>query len=187
MQRTAATFVICGLSVLLLGWLLAFFTALPQAQASRAVVMSTPAANTCFNCHEDIHAEWLSAYTVTFKIPPAAITPTSDALTCSTCHTQRTDIANDDQLAEHFQRTKARVEALRVDLTRIHDTHPEWQNNQIRAEKPESQITAERIDTLLTFIEADGSWGFHRPDYIDGLLIEAELLMADLLKTLEMK
>jgi hypothetical protein len=185
MQRTASTFLIFGILILLLGLVMAVSAAMPGKQPAHVAFSGTSNSGTCLHCHEDAHSNWLALPTTSLPTN-GEMSTAANPLNCINCHPQQTNVPA-DELIQRLEITQGRVNELRANLAHIRSTHPHWKANITRSEKPNTQITAERIDTLLTFIEADGSWGFHRPDYTDDLLTEAETLMADLLKTLETK
>lgn len=101
---------------------------------------------------------------------------------CTTCHNMHYDDMTPEDLTFYVENTiedtKARVEDIRAVLNEINAAHPEWDPQ--AQEKPEEQQMALRIHTLVSFVEADGSWGFHNPDYADEILSEAEDLLEEL-------
>lgn len=145
----------------------------------------------CATCHMPAtaaSAEYGDIPSHTFKVllPTDAVEGQIDS--CTTCH----DMSHDDMTPEDLtffvestiEDNKARVEEIRATLDEINAAHPEWDPQ--AEEKPEEQQTALRIHTLVSFVEADGSWGFHNPDYADEILTEAEDLLEELLDTLGM-
>ncbi len=145
----------------------------------------------CATCHMPAtaaSAEYGDIPSHTFKVllPTDAVEGQIDS--CTTCH----DMSHDDMTPEDLtffvestiEDNKARVEEIRATLDEINAAHPEWDPQ--AQEKPEEQKTALRIHTLVSFVEADGSWGFHNPDYADEILTEAEDLLEELLDTLGM-
>jgi len=115
------------------------------------------------------------------------IVPTKNAEgqpdSCTGCHTlERSKDNTPENLAyavESVQSdTKDRVEALKADLKDITDAHKDWDPK--ATDKSDEQKLAERITTLVSFVESDGSWGFHNPGFTDDILSEAESNMDDL-------
>lgn len=107
---------------------------------------------------------------------------------CTTCHSLERDENNTPEnltfyIEEVQEDTQERVESLNADLEEIVAANPDWDPE--AEEKPEEQQLAERIQTLVSFVEADGSWGFHNPGYADDILGEAEDLMDELLDLVE--
>ncbi|MCL4877916.1 MAG: ammonia-forming cytochrome c nitrite reductase subunit c552 [Anaerolineae bacterium] len=144
----------------------------------------------CSSCH--MVSAGSSPYggmsTHTFQI----VLPTENAEgqqdSCTQCHNPEHDPdATPESLLFYIEEVQAdtqeRVEDIRADLQEITDAHPEWDPE--AEEKPEEQQIAERIGTLVSFVEADGSWGFHNPGYTDDILSEAEDLLDELLDLLE--
>lgn len=145
----------------------------------------------CATCHMPktaANAEYGDVATHTFQVllPTDAVEGQIDS--CTTCH----DMSHDDMTPEDLtffvestiEDNKARIEEVRASLDEINAAHPEWDPQ--AEEKPEEQQTALRIHTLVSFVEADGSWGFHNPDYADEIITEAEDLLEELLDTLGM-
>lgn len=145
----------------------------------------------CSSCHMTETADslyWGPMRSHTFRI----VLPTQNAEgeqdACTACH----DMSHDDMTPDDLyffiedtqQDTQDRVAALREDLTAVTDAHPEWDPQ--ATDKSDEQVMAERIQTLVSFVEADGSWGFHNPGYTDDILSEAEDTMSDLLDALGM-
>ena len=101
---------------------------------------------------------------------------------CTVCH----DMSHDDMTPEDLtffvestqEDTQGRVEDIRAVLDEISAANPQWDPQ--ATEKPEEQQMALRIHTLVSFVESDGSWGFHNPDYTDEILTEAEDLLEEL-------
>lgn len=144
----------------------------------------------CSSCH--MVSAGSSPYggmsTHTFQI----VLPTENAEgqqdSCTQCHNPEHDPdATPESLFFYIEEVQAdtqeRVEDIRADLQEITDEHPEWDPQ--AQDKPEEQQIAERIGTLVSFVEADGSWGFHNPGYTDDILSEAEDLLDELLDMLE--
>lgn len=102
---------------------------------------------------------------------------------CTGCHTLERDKDNTPENLTYAvqsvqQDTHDRVDALKADLQTIMDAHKDWDPK--AKDKSEEQQLAERITTLVSFVESDGSWGFHNPSYTDQILTEAENNMSDL-------
>ncbi|KAB2903983.1 MAG: ammonia-forming cytochrome c nitrite reductase subunit c552 [Anaerolineae bacterium] len=145
----------------------------------------------CASCHmvgTAKSADYGDIGTHTFK----AVLPTQNAEgqpdSCTQCHNPEHDPdATPESLFFYIEEVQAdtqeRVEDIRADLQEITDAHPEWDPQ--AQDKPEEQQIAERIGTLVSFVEADGSWGFHNPGYADDILSEAEDLLDELLDLLE--
>ena len=104
---------------------------------------------------------------------------------CTTCHTlERNEDNTPDNLTfviESIQEdTQERIDDINADLGDIIEAHPEWAETAAE-DKGEAQLIADRIHTLVSFVEADGSMGFHNPGYTDDILSEAEDLLDELL------
>lgn len=104
---------------------------------------------------------------------------------CTQCHNPEHDPESTPESLFFFVEetqadTTARIEDIRAELDPIFEAHPDW--DPAAQEKPDEQRTAERIFTLITFVEADGSWGVHNPGYTDDILSEAEDLLDELLE-----
>ncbi len=107
---------------------------------------------------------------------------------CTGCHNPEHDPdATPESLFFYVEEVQAdtqeRVEDINADLEEITAAHPDWDPE--AQDKPEEQLLAERIHTLVSFVEADGSWGFHNPGYADDILSEAEDLLDELLDMVE--
>ncbi|MBZ0306859.1 MAG: ammonia-forming cytochrome c nitrite reductase subunit c552, partial [Anaerolineae bacterium] len=107
---------------------------------------------------------------------------------CTQCHNPEHDPdATPESLLFYIEEVQAdtqeRVEDLNADLEEIIADHPDW--DPAAEDKPEEQLLSERIHTLVSFVEADGSWGFHNPGYADDILSEAEDLLDELLDMVE--
>lgn len=120
------------------------------------------------------------------------ILPTSNAEgqpdSCTVCHDGSHDEMTPDSLLFYIEETQAdtrdRIDLLREDLEFVQGENPDW--DPASTEKSAEQVMAERIHTLLSFIEADGSWGLHNPEYTNVILNEAENLMDDLFDALDL-
>jgi predicted CXXCH cytochrome family protein len=118
-----------------------------------------------------------------FKIIRPTEAAKGEADSCTGCHSLERDPKNTAEnvtakITAVQTDTKKRVETLKTDLDTTVKAHPEWDPK--ATDKPEAQVKADRIHTLISFIEADGSWGFHNPGYTDQILKEAEKLMDDI-------
>lgn len=145
----------------------------------------------CATCHMPktaANAEYGDVATHTFQVllPTDAVEGQIDS--CTTCHNMTHDDMTPEDLTFFVESTiednKARIEEVRASLDEINAAHPEWDPQ--AEEKPEEQQMALRIHTLVSFVEADGSWGFHNPDYADEIITEAEDLLEELLGLLGM-
>jgi predicted CXXCH cytochrome family protein len=145
----------------------------------------------CATCHMPgtaASAEYGDIGTHTFQVllPTDAVEGQIDS--CTVCH----DMSHDDMTPEDLtffvestmEETQGRAEEIRALLDEINAAHPEWDPQ--AEQKPEEQQMALRIHTLVSFVEADGSWGFHNPDYADEILSEAEDLLDELAEMLGM-
>lgn len=191
MKRIAALLLASGIVTMLL----TFGTASLAVQGgSFHAFAPVDTTNTCLYCHADAHADW-NLTTAGFQNELKTESPTFNTVRlddnntdqfCTTCHLAGNEVllAIDD-MQNRIDLIQQRVENLRTDLQAVHDQHPNWDRLVSHVEKPETQRTAERIATLIGFVEADGSWGWHDPSYTEQLLSEAEQLMADLLSVLE--
>ena len=104
---------------------------------------------------------------------------------CSGCHSLARNPENTPEnltasIRTVQDNTRTRIERLRADLEEIIEENPEWANITDAAAKSADQLRAERIGTLISFVEADGSWGFHNPGYTNIILTEAERLMDEM-------
>jgi predicted CXXCH cytochrome family protein len=102
---------------------------------------------------------------------------------CTGCHVPERDPDNAPENLTAFldavqADTQDRVAMIHEDLDPVLEAHPEW--DPAAEDKSEEQVTAETIVTLVSFVESDGSWGFHNPDYTDEILTEAEDLLDQL-------
>ena len=180
-----------GVVVMLMGLVMA----VSAHPATISGILSAASVNTtCTNCHEDAHAEW--GETLSLQITRdvdltsmPVINPLNDGMSntsvelCTGCHfTDQSLDASAQSFSTRLDTTRARVYALRDNLELIHAANADWNPDAYHSDKPAAQRSAERIDTLLDFIEADGSWGFHHPAYTEEILTEAEALMARLLR-----
>ncbi len=104
---------------------------------------------------------------------------------CTGCHTLEKNKENTaENLTATVQKiqkdTKKRIDGLKEDLKTIADEHKAWDPK--AKDKPKEQQSYERATTLVSFVESDGSLGFHNPEYADTVLKEAEKIVDDLLK-----
>jgi len=104
---------------------------------------------------------------------------------CTKCHTLEKNKDNTpENLSAYLDKvqkdTKKRVDALTEDLKTIADEHKDWDPK--AKDKPKEQVSYERAKTLVSFVETDGSTGFHNPEFTDTILKEAEKLVDTLLK-----
>ncbi|MBZ0291349.1 MAG: ammonia-forming cytochrome c nitrite reductase subunit c552 [Anaerolineae bacterium] len=118
--------------------------------------------------------------THTFQV----ILPTENAEgqpdSCTGCHTQQSGASPEDlyfYIKDVQSETQDLVEEIRDKVQRVYeDEH--W--DAVAEEKTDAQLLADQILTLLSFIEADGSWGIHNPNYTQTILDETEDLLDDL-------
>ncbi len=104
---------------------------------------------------------------------------------CTTCHTlEKSKDNTPENLSAYIDKvqkgTKKRVDGLKEDLKAIADEHKDWDPK--AKDKSKEQLSYERAVTLVSFVESDGSWGFHNPEYTDTILKEAEKIVDSLLK-----
>src|SRR5581483_3840264 len=102
-----------------------------------------------------------------------------------TCHTlEKSKDNTPENLSAYIDKvqkgTKKRVDGLKEDLKAIADEHKDWDPK--AKDKSKEQLSYERAVTLVSFVESDGSWGFHNPEYTDTILKEAEKIVDSLLK-----
>lgn len=183
MKGLAGFFLACGLIIMAMAFAMA---ASAMQQSSEITVMDRSDAS-CLYCHEDAHVDWKLD---TSLLPVRMFLTTSSTQTvsgqsddsvqfCATCHI--TDEAIITANANDIDSVQMRLSVLHGHLASVMDAHPEWANAASRSDKSAEQITAEHIHALISFIDADGSWGIHDPGYTEEILNEAEALMADLL------
>lgn len=127
-----------------------------------------------------------ASHTFDIVLPTEAAEGQADS--CTGCHSLERSEDNTPENLTFFveevqEDTQERVESLNEDLEEITAANPDWDPE--AEDKPEEQLLAERIHTLVSFVEADGSWGFHNPGYADDILSEAEDLMDELLDMVE--
>ncbi len=144
----------------------------------------------CASCHMVVtslksETEGLGAPSHTWKVVKPGTNAEGQADSCTGCHTVGKNKDNTpENLASTIDKvqkdTKKRVEALKDDLKTIADEHKDWDPK--ATDKPKEQQAYERATTLVSFVESDGSWGFHNPDYANALLKEAEKVVDGLLK-----
>lgn len=142
----------------------------------------------CASCHmvgtaKSANVGDIGTHTFGIILPTDAAEGQPDS--CSTCHSLERNADNTPEnltfVIEDIQEdTEERIEDLRADLDEINEAHPEWADA-ADEDKTEAQLIAESIHTLITFVEADGSMGFHNPGYADDILSEAEDLLDELL------
>ncbi|NDJ85776.1 MAG: ammonia-forming cytochrome c nitrite reductase subunit c552 [Chloroflexi bacterium] len=139
----------------------------------------------CSSCHMPATAR--NAYfgdvaTHTFQLilPTEAVEGQPDS--CTSCHDLTHDELTPEDLTFYVEEIQAdtedRLADLRADLEEIQSAHPEWESD--AEDKSELQQMSERVHTLLSFVEADGSLGVHNPGYTDDILTEAEDLLDEM-------
>jgi predicted CXXCH cytochrome family protein len=141
----------------------------------------------CASCHMPrtaISAESGDIATHTFHIVLPSEAAEGQVDSCSTCHSLARNPENTPEnltfsVTSVQKETRERVEQLRADLKEVRDANPNWDPK--ATDKSAEQLAAERVHTLLSFVEADGSWGFHNPRYTKLILDEAEKLIEPLL------
>jgi predicted CXXCH cytochrome family protein len=145
----------------------------------------------CATCHMPgtaASAEYgdIASHSFQVLLPTDAVEGQLDS--CTTCHNMSHDDMTPEDLTFFVESTiednKARIDEIRATLDEINVAHPEWDPR--AEEKSDEQLTALRIHTLVSFVESDGSWGFHNPDYADEILSESEDLLDELLDMLGM-
>lgn len=185
MRRLAGIFLGSGL----------FFIALVVGLALSTVMeydaLASPLPDTtdnCLFCHVNVHTPWQMVTAVpSFNLPetpaPSSIYIDADSQLCSDCHSidNQFDLPG-QEIRARIDDIQARVAALQAAVDDLFETHSEWDADANRQQKPDNQIIAERISTLIGVVRADGSWGFHDPDYTESILVEAESLLALLLE-----
>lgn len=193
MKRIAMLFLASGIIIIIL----AVGVAVSAMTSPANGIQFEPAAgvsDTCLFCHIDAHDNWKlintpdldKASSSTLQpLSQSAITPAQDQM-CGNCHSQTGQKQLPaDEIQSNIESVQERVAGLRADLDRIFDHYAAiWDLSAYMSDKPAQQIAAERISTLVAVIEADGSWGFHNPDYTEEILTEAETLMEQLLNDL---
>lgn len=190
MKRFATLCLVSGIFIMMLALGVAVF-AMTDTDNSTKLEPAASSTDTCLFCHVDVHDNWKLISSPDLEQPAlaaleapsqSAIAPPPDQL-CGNCHLQTSTIRlSPDEIGASINGIQERVAALRADLTRIFDHYAaRWDTNAYMSDKPARQIVAERISTLIAVIEADGSWGFHNPDYTEEILTEAETLMAQML------
>ncbi len=125
----------------------------------------------------------LATHTWKIVLPTNAAKGQADS--CTGCHTLARSKDNTPenltfQIEKVQKDTKKRVDDLTADLKTVQDAHKDW--DPAAKDKSKEQVAAERVNTLITFVESDGSSGFHNPEYTDLILTEAEKLMDGLMK-----
>ncbi len=106
---------------------------------------------------------------------------------CTTCHSLEKNKDNTPaNLANTIKKiqtdTQKRIEGLKDDLAAILKQNAKWDLKAKPADKPKEQLDYERAVTLVSFVESDGSKGFHNPAYADAILKAAEKIVDALLK-----
>ncbi len=129
--------------------------------------------------------EGLGTPSHTWKVVKPGTTAKGEPDSCTGCHTIEKNKDNTpENLAATIDKiqkdTKKRVEALKDDLKTIADEHKDWDPK--ATDKSKDQQAYDRATTLVSFVESDGSWGFHNPDFSNALLKEAEKVVDGLLK-----
>ncbi len=145
----------------------------------------------CATCHMPgtaASAEYGDIASHSFKVllPTDAVEGQLDS--CTTCHNMSHDDMTPEDLTFFVESTieenRARIDEIRATLDEINAANPEWDPR--AEEKSDEQLTALRIHTLVSFVESDGSWGFHNPDYANEIISESEDLLNELLDALGM-
>jgi len=144
----------------------------------------------CASCHmtgTGVSDEWGHVATHSFQVVIPTQNEEGQADSCTTCHNAEHDPDNSpEDLAFYIEDVQAdtrdRIDDIRAELEAIQAENPDWATT--TEDKSEEQVMSERIHTLVSFIEADGSWGFHNPEYTDDILVEAEDLLDELLDIL---
>ncbi|MCC7448045.1 MAG: ammonia-forming cytochrome c nitrite reductase subunit c552 [Anaerolineae bacterium] len=142
----------------------------------------------CASCHmtgTGTNAVAGDTPTHTWQIVSPAKATKGQPDSCTKCHTLEKNKDNTpENLSAYIDKvqkdTKKRVDALREDLKDIQDEHKDWDPK--ANDKPKEQQSYERAVTLVSFVEADGSMGFHNPEFADTILKEAEKIVDTLLK-----
>ena len=129
--------------------------------------------------------------THTFHVINPVETAEGQPDSCTGCHTLEDDPENTPEnlafVIEDVQAdTEERLEFLNEDLALIMEANPDWDSDAEEADKSEEQLMAEEVGTLLSFVESDGSLGFHNPDYTDDILSQAEDLIDELFDALDL-
>lgn len=192
MKRLASLCFASGILIMVSALAIAV-SAMPSNSPRAESYESTP--NACLYCHLDAHANFnldlpLKVIHSVVNGPADELpgnTPEEQTLVCSNCHIMNgeTNLPT-EEIQTRIEDTQARVLVLHTQLEQIYGLNEPWHNNVIRAQKSQEQIKAERINTLIAYVEADGSWGFHDPIYTEEILTEAETLMDDLLSVLDL-
>jgi hypothetical protein len=185
MKRLATLCLISGLLIMVLALGMAV-SAMPTGRPQTSITQNT--SNTCLYCHTDVHPEWDLTASIRMIQPDhsttevyASVAAEPTAL-CSTCHDMDDAVALPlDEIEAKLNKTQVRLEIIQAELTLLFAQYPDWQTDAARADKTKTQIKAERISTLIAYVVADGSWGFHDPVYTEEILTEAEHLMDELL------
>lgn len=181
-KRFASIFLTSGIFFMILAFGVAV-TAMSQAGNYTLIAVATP--NTCVYCHVDVHPEFTTQIQIQSSQLSPAVEATPEVPLCTSCHEMATEEDLPIQVIEgRLTDVQRRVNTLRAQLNDIQEQHPEWDVNSLYAAKSARQIKAERISTLVMFLESDGSWGFHDPAYTEEILAEAETLMQTLLEDL---
>lgn len=139
-----------------------------EPPVTRMVTFSTP-ATACTDCHTAPHTNW--------RVAPHDLVLTHMDLTptpaCTACH----DLNTPTLSIEHTVPVPpaVRLLALRGQLALAYAANPEWEA--AAPVRTTEQAVAAQAEALLTVIEADTSWGFHSPAYLQRQLDEAEALL----------
>ncbi len=146
----------------------------------------------CASCHmvgtaKSAEVGDIGSHTWHIVLPTEAAEGQPDS--CSGCHSPERSEDNTPEnltfaIESVMEDTQERVEFLREELTAIEEAHPEWADVEAGSES-EDQLMAMRLHTMLTFVESDGSWGFHNPGFTDDILSEAEDLLDEMLEMME--
>jgi len=119
----------------------------------------------------------------TFEIILPTTTADGQPDSCTQCHTD----GDPEDLLFFIEGTQEDTLERIEDLTAEVDTIYEEQGWDVEAEdKPETQLIADEIRTLVSFVEADGSLGIHNPDFSAAILDEAEDLLDELFDELDL-
>lgn len=181
MKRLALTSLICGLCII--GVSVAIATAaLGHATGQNTTDLATA---DCLFCRVDPYLDWHVISAPTSNLDVMGQSSPASSTQCGDCHALATpnDLPGED-IEDQIALNQQRLVELRAQIDEIHTAHPEWQQNLRRSQKPDAQITAERVNVIVNVLEADGGWGFHDLTYTNTQLLEAEQLIDTLHTTL---
>jgi len=127
----------------------------------------------------------VSSHTFKIIIPGTAEKGEKDS--CTTCHTlERNKDNTPENLANTIKKsqtdTKKRIDGLKEALATILKQNDKWDPKAKPADQPKEQQDYNRAVTLVSFVESDGSMGFHNPPYADAILKAAEKIVDALIK-----